>query len=225
MLIPYTFICNFVICRIQVFWLAKTILGYPFPSRQSKMAAKDLEDGLPEQAKPLDVLQEPRTSKESIPLSSCPTQARIFADIVATDPAAAAEQSPSRVEGLDRRATHESEASYSIFTHSQKIFIVLAVSFMAIISPLSGSAYLPALPEIAADLNVSNSLINLTVTTYLVCTPLLYEHMKQLLNKIDLSRHRTLLCRQFLRCIRQTSSLCDLLCNILGRKYRSCTSA
>lgn len=155
------------------------------------MAAKDLENGLPKQAKTLEIQQkepegEPRASKESIPQSISPIHTQTIADKVRPEPDAAAEQPPSKEEELNRRATHESEAPYSIFTHSQKIFIVLAVSFMAIISPLSGSAYLPALPAIAEDLNVSNNLINLTVTTYLVCTQVVSVSW----NRVLIARHR-----------------------------------
>ncbi|KAI1412789.1 major facilitator superfamily domain-containing protein [Hypoxylon sp. FL1857] len=46
--------------------------------------------------------------------------------------------------------------------------MILMVSFTAMISPLSGAMYLPALPSLSRDLNVSTSLINLTVTTYLI---------------------------------------------------------
>jgi hypothetical protein len=60
------------------------------------------------------------------------------------------------------------EPPYTIFKHGEKVAIIILVSFTAIISPLSGSIYLPALPSIAEDLNVSISLVNLTVTTYLV---------------------------------------------------------
>lgn len=60
------------------------------------------------------------------------------------------------------------EVPFSIFTDTEKVFMVMTVSFMAMISPLTGSIYFPALPSLSQDLNVSSSLINLTVTTYLV---------------------------------------------------------
>ncbi|CAK7209603.1 hypothetical protein SCUCBS95973_000496 [Sporothrix curviconia] len=57
---------------------------------------------------------------------------------------------------------------YSRFTHRQKIGITLTVSFLAIISPLSGQIYLPALNSLATDLNVPVSSINLTITTFMI---------------------------------------------------------
>jgi hypothetical protein len=57
---------------------------------------------------------------------------------------------------------------YTIFSHREKAGIIILVSFLAIISPLSSSIYFPALTSIADDLNVSISLVNLTITTYLV---------------------------------------------------------
>ena len=64
-------------------------------------------------------------------------------------------------------SSEESEA-YSIFTTSQKRLIVLTASFCGFFSPVTASIYYPALQTIAEDLHVSNTAINLTVTTYLV---------------------------------------------------------
>jgi len=70
------------------------------------------------------------------------------------------EQPQTTVNGNDGR--------HSSFTSGQKKLIVLGASIGSFFSPLSSNIYLPALNLIAADLHVSNSLINLTVTTYLV---------------------------------------------------------
>jgi len=59
--------------------------------------------------------------------------------------------------------------AHSIYTTNQKRAIVLAASIAAFFSPLSANIYLPALNTLAKDLSVSNTLITLTVTTYLVC--------------------------------------------------------
>lgn len=59
---------------------------------------------------------------------------------------------------------------YSIFSRRRKKFIVLTASTAAFFSPLSSNIYLPALNTLARDLSVSDSQINLTVTTYLVRT-------------------------------------------------------
>ncbi|KAF4216677.1 hypothetical protein CNMCM6457_004913 [Aspergillus fumigatiaffinis] len=57
---------------------------------------------------------------------------------------------------------------YCILPEGEKIFIILLVSSAAIISPISSSIYFPALNNLAKDLNVSISLINITITTYLI---------------------------------------------------------
>lgn len=57
---------------------------------------------------------------------------------------------------------------YSVFTVGQKRAIIFAGSFASWFSPMTGSIYFPALDRIAADLGVSNSKINITVTTYLI---------------------------------------------------------
>jgi len=62
----------------------------------------------------------------------------------------------------------EPEPPFSIFSRSEKTFIVVVASLAALFSPLSANIYYPALNVLAKDLKVSNSLINLTVTSYLV---------------------------------------------------------
>ncbi|KAF7558354.1 hypothetical protein G7046_g5792 [Stylonectria norvegica] len=57
---------------------------------------------------------------------------------------------------------------YSSFTAWQKRFIVLAAALTAFFSPLSAQIYFPALTTIADNLHVSDSQVNLTVTTYMI---------------------------------------------------------
>lgn len=57
---------------------------------------------------------------------------------------------------------------YSVLPNGEKTFVIMAGSFAALISPLSSSIYLPALDSLARDMDASVSLINLTITTYLV---------------------------------------------------------
>jgi hypothetical protein len=57
---------------------------------------------------------------------------------------------------------------YSVLPDGEKAFVIMTGSFAALISPLSSSIYLPALDSLAKDMEVSVSLINLTITTYLV---------------------------------------------------------
>lgn len=64
------------------------------------------------------------------------------------------------------RTDPNSEPPFSTFTHTQKI--VLTISFIGLLSPLSASIYFPAIGTLANDLHVSVTDINLTVTTYLV---------------------------------------------------------
>ncbi|KAG9314032.1 major facilitator superfamily domain-containing protein [Chiua virens] len=57
---------------------------------------------------------------------------------------------------------------YSIYTYSEKWFIVSMASLAALFSPLTANIYLPAIPTIATAFNKSIELINLTVTVYMV---------------------------------------------------------
>ncbi len=58
---------------------------------------------------------------------------------------------------------------YTIFTRHQRAFIVFMASWAGFFSPVSGQIYFPALNVLAKDLKVSNTLINLTLTSYMVC--------------------------------------------------------
>ena len=60
------------------------------------------------------------------------------------------------------------EPPYSSSGKGAKIFIVACVSAAAFFSPVSSNIYFPALNVLAAELNVSNTLINLTLTSFLV---------------------------------------------------------
>lgn len=64
---------------------------------------------------------------------------------------------------------------HSVFTRNQKRFIVFMAAWAGFFSPVSGNIYFPALNPLAKDLNVSNTLINLTLTSYMVCNPILRE--------------------------------------------------
>ncbi|KAL2886752.1 Quinidine resistance protein 2 [Ceratocystis lukuohia] len=58
--------------------------------------------------------------------------------------------------------------AFSIYSTWQKRGIVLAASLAAFFSPMTQQIYYPALPTLAHTFNVSNSAINLTVTSYMV---------------------------------------------------------
>lgn len=57
---------------------------------------------------------------------------------------------------------------YSVFTPSQKHFIIFMASWAGFFSPVSATIYLPALNPLAEELHVSNTLINLTLTSYMI---------------------------------------------------------
>jgi hypothetical protein len=67
------------------------------------------------------------------------------------------------------------EAPYTIFSTNTRVFIIFMVATSAMISPFAATSYYPALNTLAKDLHVSSSLINLTITTYMVCLPSIYH--------------------------------------------------
>lgn len=64
------------------------------------------------------------------------------------------------------------DVDYSVFTVSQRRYIVFMASWAGFFSPVSSQIYFPALNTLAKDLHVSNSLINLTLTSYMVRFPM-----------------------------------------------------
>ncbi|KAL4895505.1 major facilitator superfamily domain-containing protein [Aspergillus ambiguus] len=60
------------------------------------------------------------------------------------------------------------DVPYCVLSERRKIAVMLCASFMGMVSPMSAGIYYPSLPALAREMHVSNSLINLTVTTYLI---------------------------------------------------------
>lgn len=63
---------------------------------------------------------------------------------------------------------------YSIFSPQTKLFILVSVSISSLISPFGATTFYPALDVLAVQLHVTPSLIDLSLTTYMVCTSSLF---------------------------------------------------
>lgn len=70
--------------------------------------------------------------------------------------------------GLSLQRTVSTGPPYTIFDGHTKAFIILSVSISALISPFGATTFYPALNDLARDLHVTPSLINLSLTTYMV---------------------------------------------------------
>ncbi|KAF2765468.1 MFS general substrate transporter [Teratosphaeria nubilosa] len=57
---------------------------------------------------------------------------------------------------------------YTIFSPASRLFIVITVSLSALISPFGATTFYPALDVLADELHVTPSLINLSLTTYMI---------------------------------------------------------
>lgn len=69
---------------------------------------------------------------------------------------------------LEELTAVTSGPAYTVFSHRQKIYIVTMVTWAAFISPTSANIYFPALNPLSEELHVSNTLINLTLTSYMI---------------------------------------------------------
>ena len=94
----------------------------------------------------------------------------------------ASEDHPNTITEDGEKAFQTSEAqsssgsqNFSDWNNWEKQLIVFIGSAAAVFSPLSANIYFPIFNVLATDLHVSNTLINLTVTVYMVSLPLLAE--------------------------------------------------
>ncbi|KAL6715294.1 hypothetical protein ACLMJK_007559 [Lecanora helva] len=62
----------------------------------------------------------------------------------------------------------QGQKQHSTFSNRQKKYIIMTAAFASSFSPISANIYYPALNSIATDLHISASLINLTITTYMI---------------------------------------------------------
>ncbi|KAK4547436.1 hypothetical protein LTR36_001092 [Oleoguttula mirabilis] len=69
---------------------------------------------------------------------------------------------------LSLRRTVSSGPPYTIFSPKAKHLILASVSISSLISPFGATTFYPALNVLAADLHVTPSLINLSLTTYMI---------------------------------------------------------
>ncbi|KAG5797708.1 hypothetical protein H9Q69_003228 [Fusarium xylarioides] len=58
--------------------------------------------------------------------------------------------------------------AYSVFSKNTKRWILALVTAASFVSPMTANIYFPAIPPIAQDLNISVSLVNLTLTSYMI---------------------------------------------------------
>lgn len=71
-------------------------------------------------------------------------------------------------EDLEELTAIRTGPPYSVFSKRQKQYIVFMVTVAAFISPTSANIYFPALNPLAKDLNVSDALINVTLTSFMI---------------------------------------------------------
>ena len=91
-------------------------------------------------------------------------------DVVDSEAVPPAEDSTTEKTTEDLEALHQipSGPAYSVFNDRQRKFIVFMVACAGFFSPLSANIYFPALNALSRDLHVSNELINLTLTSYMI---------------------------------------------------------
>ena len=113
---------------------------------------------------------------------------------------------------------------YSVFTKPQKLYIAIMAAIGGLFSPLSANIYFPALNAIARDLHVSNRVINLTLTSYMVfqgIAPTIFGDLGDMLGRrpafilgfiiyiganVGLALHKDYVALLILRCVQSTGS-------------------
>ncbi|KAG9009630.1 hypothetical protein FRB90_008258 [Tulasnella sp. 427] len=75
---------------------------------------------------------------------------------------------PKAAPTADRSNVANTEPVFSAFSKTEKWALISIASFTSLFSPLAANIYFPVIPLLADDFNVSISLMNLTVTVYLI---------------------------------------------------------
>lgn len=91
----------------------------------------------------------------------------VWAHASATEAAVEVQQPAATLDGAPELARVAS-APYTVFSKRERVGITLMVSVASAVSPMTANIYFPALDSVARDLGVSLSLINLSLTTYMV---------------------------------------------------------
>jgi hypothetical protein len=95
-------------------------------------------------------------------------------DSVGTSPTSSPDFDDNGAEGeqqqdLEALATVQSSSPpYSVFSRRKKHFIVFLAAWGGFFSPLSANIYFPALTSLTREYNVSSTLMNLTLTSYMI---------------------------------------------------------
>lgn len=71
-------------------------------------------------------------------------------------------------EEVKEEGKEENQTKYCIPSERHKIFMIITASMVNFLGPVSANIYYPALGPMATELGVSNSEINLTITSYMV---------------------------------------------------------
>lgn len=93
-------------------------------------------------------------------------------NVTAAKPGEASGLSTLEKAAQDTNTAAESAATttpaYSAFSKKEKRFIMLMVTMASFFSPLSGQIYYPIMPALAQNYHLSNALVNLTISTYMI---------------------------------------------------------
>ncbi|KAH8804390.1 putative bicyclomycin resistance protein [Xylogone sp. PMI_703] len=57
---------------------------------------------------------------------------------------------------------------YTVFSNSKKLLIILTATLASVFSPLSANIYYPALSAIQKELGISEGMLNMTITSYMI---------------------------------------------------------
>lgn len=88
-----------------------------------------------------------------------------YTDAVENKPAEGSD--PPALEAQNK-LTAGTQPVHSAFSKHEKRFIVLMVTMASFFSPLSGQIYYPIMPTLVQNYHLSNALVNLTISTYMI---------------------------------------------------------
>lgn len=132
----------------------------------SKLNGSSVDTGAGHHRPPLGAPSKPESCINSQEKSQGDLEAALWMQSSVVEVATEAQQSTVFESGVE--LSRVVSAPYTVFSKQARVGITLMVCAGSIVSPMTSNIYFPALDSVAKDLGVSLSLINLTLTTFMI---------------------------------------------------------
>lgn len=106
--------------------------------------------------------------KQSLPASREPHLAKLSSPLPHAPPAETHSDFVPHVSDLEKQPTRDAGPPYTIFVASQRATVVVLLTSVGFLSPITGSIYMSGLTDVSRDLLVSQEMVQLSVTVFMI---------------------------------------------------------